>query len=474
MKKEITITLNKDNPFELALIKIGEIIKGTKWENNVFAVGGCVRDKLMGKPIKDIDLAITYPNGGIEFANWICKETYCYKLDSNPCVFPKYGTAKFNIRSIEAIERVDIECVQTRKEQYKSTESRNPETCYGNIIEDAFRRDLTINALYLNLSKMTVWDVTEKGLDDLHNQIIRTPSVPDIIFKDDPLRLLRVIRFASRFNWGIEKDTWLGMVKNAYRIDIISKERIKDELCKMMECDTPSVAIKRLDGCGLLDKILPEIYRLKGVKQGVQHFGDVYEHTLATLDKTHPVALHRLAALFHDCGKPATFMVKQGAIHFYNHENVSGAIAKVSLTNLKFSNAEVNKIVTAIREHMRLKQFGDKCPPKKSLRKLIASVTEDNLAITLDLMHADNLSHAKGYCLENQIPLVIEELKTLDTQEVAKVPLPIDGKDIMKEFGFKPSPIVGECLKWAEDLYFEKPEATKEEYIEYIKAKLTV
>ena len=470
--ENITISLDKNNPFELALIKIGEIIKGTKWENNVFAVGGCVRDKLMGLPIKDIDLAITYPNGGIEFANWICKETYCYKLDSNPCVFPKYGTAKFNIRSIEEIERVDIECVQTRKEQYKSTESRNPETCYGNIIEDAFRRDLTINALYLNLSKMTVWDVTEKGLDDLHNQIIRTPSDPDVIFNDDPLRLLRVIRFASRFNWGIEKDTWLGMVKNAYRIDIISKERIKDELCKMMECEIPSIAIKRLDACGLLDKILPEIYRLKGIKQGVQHFGDVYEHTLATLDKTHPVALHRLAALFHDCGKPFTKSIKDGKIHFINHENVSGAIAKVVLTNLKFSNAEVNKVITAVREHMRFKQFGDKCPPKKSLRKLIAQVGDENLAITLDLMHADNCSHSEEYCFPNQIHLVIEEIKHLNGNEDEKKTLPINGKDIMQAFQLKASPLVGECLKWAQELYFENPNATKEEYLDYITTKL--
>jgi hypothetical protein len=167
-------------------------------------------------------------------------------------------------------------------------------------------------------------------------------------------------------------------------------------------------------------------------------------------------------------------MVKNKMVHFYNHETIGGTLAKMALTNLKFSNAEINKIVTAIREHMRFKQFGDKCPSKKAIRKLIASVTEDNLAITLDLMHADNLSHAKGHCLENQIPLVIEELKTLDTQEVEKVPLPIDGKDIMNIFNFKPSPIVGECLKIAEELYFENPNATKEEYIEYIKTKLTI
>lgn len=467
------IKLNKDNPFELALIKIGEIIKGTKWENNVFAVGGCVRDKLMGKPIKDIDLAITYPNGGIDFANWICKETYCYKLDSNPCIFLTYGTAKFNIRSINEIERIDIECVQTRKEQYKA-DSRNPETVYGNIIEDAFRRDLTINALYLNLSNLTIWDVTEKGLNDLKNQIIRTPSDPDVVFKDDPLRLLRVIRFATRFNWGIEKETWLGIVKNAYRIDIISKERIKDELCKMMECETPSIAIKRLDWCGLLDRVLPEIYRLKGVKQGVQHFGDVYEHTLATLDKTHPVANHRLAALFHDCGKPFTRSVHCDKVHFINHENVSAAIATTALNNLRFSKMDIKQIVTAIREHMRLKQFGDKCPPKKSIRKLIAQVTDDNLAITLDLIHADNCSHSEEYCMPNQIHLVIEEIKHLDDNAVEKNPLPINGKDIMTAFNLKASPIVGECLKWAQDLYFENPNTTKEEYLEYIKNKLIV
>ena len=468
------ITLDKNNLFELALLKISEIIKGTKWENNVYAVGGSVRDKLMGKPIKDIDLAITYPNGGVEFANWICKETYCYKLESNPCIFPKYGTAKFNIRSIEEIERVDIECVQTRKEQYKDENSRNPETVYGNIVEDAFRRDLTINALYLNISSMDVIDVTNKGLYDLHHQIIRTPSDPDVIFKDDPLRLLRVIRFASKFNWGIEKDTWLGMVKNAYRINIISQERIKEELYKMMECNQPSIAIKRLDACGLLDRILPEIYCLKGVKQDVQHFGDVYEHTLATLDKTHPVANHRFAALFHDCGKKATSSMHRGKIHFYNHEIVGGAIAKLALKRLKFSNNEIETITMAIREHMRFKQFGDNCPPKKSLRKFLAVVGDEHLAITLDLMHADNNSHADKYCLTKQIPLIVEELKHLNDDENKQIILPINGKDIMEAFQLKTSPIIGQCLEWIKDLYFENPKITKEECLEFLKTKLTV
>lgn len=470
------IILDETNPFELALLKISKIIEGTKWDGNVFAVGGCVRDKLMGKQIKDIDLVVTYPNGGIEFANWICKETYCYKLESNPCVFPKYGTAKFNIRSIQDIERIDIECVQTRKEQYHE-DSRNPETCYGNIIEDAYRRDLTINALYLNLSTFLVHDPTEKGLDDLKNHIIRTPSEPDVIFKDDPLRLLRVIRFASRFNWGIEKETWLGMVKNAYRINIISAERIKDELCKMIVCDKPSVAIKRLDGCGLLKLILPEVYDLKGLKQGIQHFGDVYEHTLATLDKVAPEAFHRLSALFHDIGKTMTYSVINNTIHFYGHEIQSGVMTRNLMTRLKFSKNEITHVVVPINEHMKFKQFGDKCPSKKVLRKFLANVTDEHLDVALDLINADNNSHKEEYCLKKQIPLVIEEIKEMREKEnshVDKIVLPIDGKDIIKTFKLKPSPLIGQCLEWVKDLYFENPNVTKEQCLEYIKIKLSI
>ena len=467
------INLDKNNPFELALLKIGEIIKGTKWEHNVWAVGGSVRDKLMGKPIKDIDLAITYPNGGIEFANWICKETYCYKLESNPCIFETYGTAKFNIKTIEEISKIDIECVQTRKEQYKN-DSRNPETCYGNIIEDALRRDLTINALYLNLSSLEIFDPTEKGLEDLYNQILRTPSQPNIVFNDDPLRLLRVIRFATKFNWGIEKETWIGMIENAYRIDIISAERIKDELCKMLVCEKPSNAIRRLDACGLLHRILPEIYVLKGIKQGIQHFGDVYEHSLAVLDKVHPVANHRVAALFHDCGKFGTQSIVQNVIHFYNHEVVGAAIARQTLKRLKFSNADIDAITIAIKEHMRFKQFGDKCPPKKSLRKLIANVTNEHLALALDVMNADNLSHSEEYCLTKQIPLVLEELKHLsDEEKTEKIVLPINGGDIIQVFKLKPSPLIGQCLDWVKELYFENPKITKEECLAVIKEKLT-
>lgn len=464
------ITLNRNNPYELTLLKISELIKGSRWEHSVYAVGGCVRDKIMGKEIHDIDLAISYPNGGVLFAEWICKQTDCFKENSNPCVFPTYGTAKFNIRSISEIDNIDIECVQTRKEQYHNTNSRNPSTVYGSIFDDAHRRDLTINSLYLNLSNMKVFDPTKKGIGDIHNQIIRTPNDPDIVFKDDPLRILRVIRFASRFKWGIEKQTWFGMIKNAHRLAIISYERIKEELCKIMECEKPSLAFKRMDGCGILEMLLPEVYQMKGVKQNKYHFGDVYEHTMSVVDKTYPIALHRIAALYHDCGKVNTQTFRKGDYHFYGHEDMSAIIAKRALSTLKFSNKDINSICCAIKEHMRLKQYGDKCPSDKALRKLLKAVGDDNLLITLDVINADNNSHSEAYNAPNQVSLIVDRLKHLDTSEKEVIKLPLNGKDIMKLFNIKPSPIVGEYLKIVEDAVMENPNITKEECVELLKS----
>lgn len=464
----------QNNVYCDAIKEIAKLIKNTKWENNVYLVGGAVRDLLMGGPINDIDLCISKVDGGIEFAEWICKETDCFKNGSNPVVFTKFGTAKFNLRSIDKISKVDIECIQTRKEQYHDENSRKPETTYGAILEDCLRRDLTINALYVNISTDEVLDPSGKGLDDMHNCILRTPSDPDIVFKDDALRQLRVIRFASRFGWGIEKDTWIGIVKNAYRIDTISQERITDEINKILISPRPSYGIRQLYRCGLLKKVLPEVFNLIGCIQGHQHFGDVFEHTMATLEKTKPIVEYRMAALLHDIAKPECSSVVNGVIHFFSHEYRGATMATEILKRMKYSNLEIKTIVNAVKNHMRFKQSGNHCPSNKSLRKFIADVGNDQIDIILDVINADNNSHDELFNIPDQVDLIREKIKEMSKIEKVsdKLELPINGNDIMEKFNLKKGPKIGEFLAIVKDSFLDNPNITKEECFEIIKEKL--
>lgn len=457
-----------------AIKEIAKIIKGTQWENNVYLVGGAVRDLLMGKPIKDIDLCVSKVNGGIEFAEWICKETDCYKYESNPVIFPKFGTAKFNLRSIDKISKVDIECVQTRKEQYHDENSRKPDTTYGTVLEDCLRRDLTINALYVNISTNEVLDPSGMGLEDLHNCVLRTPSDPDIVFKDDALRQLRVIRFASRFGWGIEKTTWVGLVKNAYRIETISQERITDEINKILISERPSYGIRQLHRCGLLKIVLPEVYNLIGCVQGHQHFGDVFEHTMATLEKAKPIVEYRMAALLHDIAKPECKSTVNGVIHFFSHEYRGAAMANDILKRMKYSNNDIKTIVTAVKNHMRFKQSGDHCPSNKALRKFVAEIGGEYIDIVLNIIDADNKSHDSLFCLPKQVKLISDKLNEMKEEESVsdKIVLPINGNDIMEKFNMKSSPKVGKLLAIIKDKFLDDPTIYKEECFKLIEREL--
>ena len=452
------------------LKEIKNAIKDSYWENKVFLVGGAVRDHLLNEEIKDIDLCVNVLDGGINFSRWICEQFGCYKPTSNPCTFPAYGTAKFNLRTLHDLADMDIECVQTRKEQYKD-DSRKPETVFGTIQEDAKRRDLTINALYVNISNDEIIDPCGMGLSDLKNGIIRTPSDPNVVFNDDPLRMIRVIRFATRFCWGIEKNTWLGIVSNINRLDIVSQERITDELTKILLCKKPSIGIRRLRCCGLLKKVLPEIDKLFGVEQGIEHIGDVFAHTMIALDCTQKIANHRWAALFHDIGKPHTKSYKNGKIHFYNHEELGKGITETVLKRMKFSNEDIKQISCAVKQHMRFKSSKNACPSNKALRKFMADVDLKDLAIVLDVINADNKSHAEPYCYPQQVTLIIDKLNEMyvKNQEPKCVP-PIDGNDIMKHFSLKPSPKIGELLDKVKDLCAEDPYITKEKALEYLES----
>ena len=295
---------------------IGDIIKDTPWHQHIYIVGGSVRDFYMGNDIKDIDLVIDLPNGGVDFANWCKDQGYTKTV----VIYETYGTAMFMFKQFPGEE---IECVMTRGEKYLDDGTRNPTVEFNTIEEDVIRRDLTINSLYYNCSTGEILDLID-GRSDIDNHIIKTTNPDaDQIFIDDPLRCLRVIRFATRYGWEIEKNTYESMKRNVKRLKIITKERIQAEFNKILMSENAVMGINMLHDIGAMTFIVPEFEKCYGLTQNRFHFGDVAEHTLAVLDyhcKHFDADLtERLACFFHDIGKTATRTVKDGKIHFYDH-----------------------------------------------------------------------------------------------------------------------------------------------------------
>ena len=437
---------------------IKESIHGTEFEGHVFYVGGCVRDLILNHPLNDVDICVDIPNGGIKFATFMATKHNCYVEGSNPVTFKAYGTAKFQLFNHPLLGDMEIECVQTRKEQYHK-DSRNPSTVFGTIDEDAQRRDLSINSLYYNISSERLIDPSGLGLDDLKNEVIRTPNDADVVFQDDPLRILRVIKFSTRYGWDIEKNTWFGMLNNAFRISIVSQERITTEISKMLVGYKPSTAIMKLYFCGILDKVMTDVYEMAKAKPN-----DLFLHTMKVLDMVQPKLEHRLAALFHDIGKVV-----------YDTQNpkldeFSAEIAEIDLKRMKLPNYVTDSVRNIVKNHRYFStiQYG-KMPSDKQIRKFIHDC-KDDLVPTLDLMQSNLLNEGAEPKIILALFNKVEELVQKD--DARKVKLPITGKDLIEKFNLKTSPKIGVLLDHLRDAYFENPNITKEECFAIAEEKL--
>lgn len=450
----------KENVYNEIISYIRKIIEKTEWEGKVFSVGGCVRDLTLKNEIKDIDLVVEVPEGGLRFTEWLKNNRYLY-LKGNPVVYPKFGTSMFRLRKYPGYP---LEAVCTRKERYPDPSTRNPETAYGSIEEDCFRRDLTINALYHNISTNEILDLAG-GINDIRNKILRTTSDPTIIFEDDPLRILRIIRFWGRLGneWKIEANILEAMKKLNSRLRILSRERVSSELLQILCSKEASGCLEIMADTGVLSVILPQIEALRGCKQGPQHFGDVFEHTLAVIEKVPPREDLRLAALLHDSGKPLCISYKDGIPKFYKHELESEKVAKEVMKELKLSNEIQDKVRFLVKNHMIFKrcgQLGEQLKRKK-LRLYMHSWGEENLMSLLTLIDADNKSHSKDYCLPEQIDeirKIIEEEKSWFTYK-----FPITGGDIMKIKNIKPGPLVKQFKKYLLLYAFSHPNQSERE-----------
>ena len=461
---------------QLALDFIGQLVKGSEFEGHSFLAGGAVRDEIMGKPVKDIDIVVSLPDGGIKFAEWIARKINRYREGSNPTIFPKFGTAKLNLRGVKSgdvdLSDIDIEVVMTRGEKYEKG-SRKPEVVYADLKDDAFRRDLTVNSLFKDLVTGEILDLTGMGIDDIKNGVVRTPTDPDQTFKDDPLRMLRAVRFAVKYNWKMPASMVKSLKKNADQLKNISQERIRDELNKMLMTDRPDVALRILTKTGLNKHVIPELDMCLGVKQNEYHKHDVYEHILEVVKNTGPNLTARLAALFHDIGKPDTKSTgDDGRVHFYRHEEVGADMAGKIMGRLKYANDEMHSVKSIVAYHMELKatgKEGEKASDKQ-LRKFAVKLGKD-LAPALLTMHADNISHKDSASMPNQIVNLTKKLKTLiePTADGTKPKLPVTGHDIMTILNIKPGPDVKKYLELVQDAWYKDPKISKDKALRLVK-----
>ncbi len=411
-------------------------------ELDAYVIGGFVRDHLLGRgQKKDIDIVAL--GSGIELAQAVQKKLKGAKPVQ---VFKTYGTAMIQWKEM------DIEFVGARKESY-SESSRNPEVVPGTLEDDQNRRDFTINALAVSLNKNDFGKLLDpfNGISDLKTKILKTPLDPDITYSDDPLRMLRAIRFASQLDFKIEEDSLAAISKNAARIEIISKERIVDEITKILATEKPSKGFVLLEKTGLLNHILPELIALKGVEEveGQRHKDNFY-HTLEVVDNLCPHSDDiwlRWAALFHDIGKAPTKKFKPPTgWTFHNHEFVGAKMIYKIFKRLKMPlNDKMKYVQKLVFMSSRPIIIAEDHVSDAAVRRLVFDAGQyiDDL-ITLCEADITTKNPKRFERYHNNFKIVREKIIAVEEKDhLRNFQPPVSGEAIMRFFGLKPSKEIG-------------------------------
>ncbi len=431
--------------------KVGQVADSIGRE--CYAVGGIVRDILLRRKSKDIDFVTV--GSGIEVAERVASH-FGPKAHLN--VFRNFGTAQVKFRDIE------LEFVGARRESY-SRDSRNPIVEDGTLEEDLSRRDFTINAMALCVNEEQFGSVIDlfHGMDDLHAGLIRTPLDPDITFSDDPLRMMRAIRFATQLDFTIVPETFEAIKRNAQRITIITRERVMDELMKIMAAPVPSIGWRLLLDSGLLPIIFPELAAMHGVEvvRGRGHKDNFY-HTLEVLDKVAQTSDNiwlRWSALLHDIAKPVTKRWDNSiGWTFHNHNFIGAKMVPRIFRAMKFPLNEKMKYVAKMVElHMRPIALVEDGVTDSAVRRLITEAGDD-IDDLMTLCRADitskNPEKVRKH-LEN-FDNVIRKMAEVEAKDhLRNFQPPVDGAEIMRTFGLTSSPIVGVLKSAIKDAIIE-------------------
>ncbi len=437
-----------------------------------YVVGGYVRDIFLERPSNDIDVVVV--GSGIEVATAL-KQRLGKKAHLS--VFRNYGTAQVKYFDTE------VEFVGARKESYQR-ESRKPFVENGTLEDDQNRRDFTINAMAICLNKERFGELVDPfdGIYDLEDGIIRTPLDPDITFSDDPLRMMRCVRFATQLRFYIEEETFDALTRNAERIRIISGERISEELNKIMLTDTPSRGFVELQRCGILPLILPELSALDIIetRNGRSHKNNFY-HTLEVLDNVckhdpdHNLWL-RWAALLHDVGKTKSKRWDNAAgWTFHNHNYIGAKMVATIFRRLKLPlDAKMKFVEKLVDLHMRPIVIADEVVTDSAVRRLMSDAGDDIDAL-MTLCEADITSknEVRKKQFRENFRLVREKLADLKVKDYKRLFQPVvDGNEIMEMFDLKPSQEVGVLKQTIKDAVLDnKVPNEREALIELLKKK---
>jgi tRNA nucleotidyltransferase/poly(A) polymerase len=430
MNNQITIT-------QEIVLRIGAFAD----ESNVeaYVVGGYVRDKFLGKEVTDIDIVVI--GDGVEFA----KKVGAAVGRTNVVVYEKFGTAML------PLEEGKIEFVSAREESYERS-SRKPQVKKASLESDLSRRDFTVNALAASINKKKLGEVIDPfhGLEDLEKKILRTPLAPDATFDDDPLRMMRALRFASQLQFQIEPQAFASIKKNADRIKIVSMERVADEFFKILASPKPSVGLKLLLESGLAAFVFPELVDMVGVEQRKDyHHKDVFLHTLKVIDNisetTDDVWL-RFVALAHDIAKPRTKAFKEGiGWTFHGHEDLGARMMKTIFRRMKLPMDKLPYVEKLVRLHLRPMVLVSEKVTDSAIRRLLFDCGND-IDDLMKLCRADITSqnpqrvvrYLKNYDIVMQKMEEVEEKDNLRNWQP-----PVKGAEIMQVCNIEPGPLVG-------------------------------
>ena len=408
-----------------------------------FVVGGYVRDRLLGgdpaKRIREIDILVE-GGGAIQLATAVGK---ALELPYPPVVFERFGTAHLDVDPDRAVE-----FVSSRVEKYDPN-SRKPDVSPGSLKDDVLRRDFTVNTLLMDWDG-TVLDLTGRGLDDLKARRIVTPLDPEVTFDEDPLRMLRAVRFATTLEFTLDPSVAAAIGKHAERLQppVVSMERIRDEFSKLLLADRVLPGLELLDSTTLLVRILPQLEAGKGMQQGGWHSHDVFGHSLLTASLAPRELITRLAGLLHDVGKPACHELRDGKPTFIGHQDVGAAMAGPALRRLRYPGDVIEDVTKLVRLHMRPIQYDPDGWEDKAVRRLVRDAG-DQLEGLLALARAD--MRASHYPDVKKIDDLEARIHRLDAEAIAAIRSPLTGDDLIKRIGRPAGPWIKRAKAALED-----------------------